>query len=164
MFQPFIHSVPVLRAQYLCASHVKPDFVVSEDMVPSQNIAESLLPSSEIIDLYELFLGIPWDTPPPQIASPADDRAEICTTYPAPTFITFPPLNWHKIPQTFYNHGQKQWDFERSESISFSVNGHPGVNMGDALHGRFTGLDGRDDLVLQDANGAISCRLSVRSS
>lgn len=34
--------------------------------------------------------------------------------------------------------------------------------MGDALRGRLTGLDGRDDLVLQDAGRAISCRLSVR--
>ena len=154
--------MPVLRAQYLCGSHVKPDFVASE--VPSQNVAESLLPSSDIKDLYELFMGIPWDTPPPQIDSPIDDRAGVCATYPAPTPITFPPLNWRKIPQTAYDHGRKQYDFKRSESVSFSVNGHPGVNLGDALHGRFTGLDGRDDPVLQDANGAISCRLSVRSS
>jgi len=36
--------------------------------------------------------------------------------------------------------------------------------MGDALRKRFTGLDGRDDLMLQDARGAISCRLLVRLS
>jgi hypothetical protein len=33
--------------------------------------------------------------------------------------------------------------------------------MGDALHKKFTGLDGRDDPVLQGASGAISCRLMV---
>jgi hypothetical protein len=33
--------------------------------------------------------------------------------------------------------------------------------MGDALRKTFTGLDGRDDPVLEDAAGAISCRLLV---
>jgi len=33
--------------------------------------------------------------------------------------------------------------------------------MGDALRKEFTGLDGRDDPVLQEAAGAISCRLLV---
>lgn len=33
--------------------------------------------------------------------------------------------------------------------------------MGDALRKVFTGLDGRDDPVLQEATGAISCRLLV---
>jgi len=38
-----------------------------------------------------------------------------------------------------------------SECISFGVNGLPGVNMGDALQKRFMGLDGLDNLELQDA-------------
>jgi hypothetical protein len=33
--------------------------------------------------------------------------------------------------------------------------------MGDALRKRFAGLDGRDDRVLKDPAGAISCRLLV---
>jgi len=33
--------------------------------------------------------------------------------------------------------------------------------MGDALRKQFTGLDGRDDPVLQDTTGVISCRLMV---
>lgn len=74
------------------------------------------------------------------------------------------PSNWFRIPQMPYNQGRKSWDFKPLEPISFSVNGRPGVNMGDALHRRFTGLDGRDDLILQDAGDVISCRLSVRLS
>ena len=52
-------------------------------------------------------------------------------------------------------------DFEMSEPIPFSVNGRPGINMGDALRKKFTGLDGWDDPVLQEAASAISCRLLV---
>jgi len=81
---------------------------------------------------------------------------------PPPQAKTFPPPNWYKIPQKTYDHGLKQWDFIPLECISFGVYGHPGVNVMDALQKRFTGLDGRDDPVLQGANSAISCRLSVR--
>jgi len=35
------------------------------------------------------------------------------------------------------------------------------MNLKDALHKEFAGLDGRDDPMLQDAAGAISCRLLV---
>ena len=80
-----------------------------------------------------------------------------------PQAETFPP-NWRKIPQEVYNHGKKQWNFILSEPISFSVNGCPGVNIGDVLRKDFTGLDGRDDSVLRDAGGSILCRLSVRLS
>ena len=76
---------------------------------------------------------------------------------PAPAF----PPNWIRVPQRGYDYGRKQWNFERSEPISFSVNGRPGINMGDALRKSFAELDGRDDPVLQDAQGAISCRLLV---
>jgi len=80
---------------------------------------------------------------------------------PPPQAPTFPPHNWNCIPQRVYDYGQKQRDFIPSESIYFGVNGRPGVNMGDALSKRFAGLDSRDELVLQDASGAISCRFSV---
>jgi len=82
------------------------------------------------------------------------------TLSPAPSLplaATF-PLNWIKVPQRSYDHGRKQWSFKRLESVSFSVGGRPGINLGDALHKTFEGLDNRDDPVLQDASGAISCR------
>ena len=47
------------------------------------------------------------------------------------------------------------------ETVSFSVSGRPGINLGDALRKTFDGLDSRDDPVLQDASGAISCRFMV---
>jgi len=116
-------------------------------------------------------------TPPsssPQIITPVDDGERLSAIYsvstpplpPIPAYQTTPfyPSNWRKIPQKVYNHGKKQWYFRPSEPILFHVNGCPGVNMGDALRKKFTGLDGRDDLMLQDAREAISCRLWVRSS
>jgi len=148
-------------------------FVLSEDILLSQNIPESILPpaSPDLAYLHELLLETPSDllssqvapnslvlhgapgssSFPPQIPTSVDDRA-------------FYAPNWRKIPQEVYNHGRKQWGFTPSEPILFPVNGCPGLNMGDALRKRFTGLDGRDDLVLQDARGAISCRLLVRLS
>ena len=116
-------------------------------------------------------------TPPsfsPQIVAPVNDEARLCPIYPVSTPPLPPipasqaaplfPSNWRKIPQQVYDHGKKQWDFQPSEPILFHVNGHLGVNMGDALRKKFTGLDGRDDLILQDARHSISCRLWVRSS
>lgn len=84
-------------------------------------------------------------------------------TQPAPSSspVTVPPLNWTRVPQRDYNHGRRQRNFERTDPISFNVDGHPGINMGDALRKMFTGLDGRDDPVLRDAGGAISCRFLV---
>jgi len=83
---------------------------------------------------------------------------------PLPQTPTFLPYNWHHIPQKIYGYGRRQWDFAQSESIYFGVNGRPGINMRDALLERFTGLDSRDELVLQDASGAVSCRFLVRLS
>jgi len=111
-------------------------------------------------------------SPPPQVTAPVDDRTTICVVCsasaslppPIPQAATIPPPNWHKIPQKTYDHGRKQWNYTPSECISFGVNGRPGVNMGDALRKRFTGLDGRDDPVLRDAGKVISCRFSVRLS
>ncbi|KAF9644512.1 hypothetical protein BDM02DRAFT_3121809, partial [Thelephora ganbajun] len=69
------------------------------------------------------------------------------------------PSNWIQVPQRIYNHGCRQWDFEQSEPIFFSVDGSPGINMQHALRKNFAGLDGRDDQMLQNTVGAISCRL-----
>lgn len=145
-------------------------------MPPSQNVPELLLPSTslDLENIYELILGTPWDAFPPQIATLTDDRVGLCAAcsastslpppIPSPQATAFPPPNWRKIPQKAYDHGRKQWYYTPLKSISFSVNGRLGVNMGNALRKRFTDLDGRDDLVLQDASRAISCRSSVRSS
>jgi len=171
--------------QYFRAPPANQDFVFFEEMLPFQNVPEVLLPSTSfnISDPHESIPGIPLDAPQvydwellrvacsvsgllsPPILPPQ------ATTFPSPQTTTFPsqatvfsPPNWRKIPQKTYSYGLKQWNFTPLESILFSVNGRPGVNMGDALRKVFTGLDGRDDLVLQDASSAISCRLSVRSS
>ena len=109
---------------------------------------------------------------PPQLAITVDDMTRSCVVYSASTSVPPPtlqtiipsPCNWYRIPQKAYGHGQKQWDFTPSECVSFKVDGFPGVNMRDAFRKRFTGLVGRDDLVLQDARNAISCRLLVRLS
>ncbi|KAF9786268.1 hypothetical protein BJ322DRAFT_1108130 [Thelephora terrestris] len=78
---------------------------------------------------------------------------------PSPQPVTFEPPKWQEIPQRRYNYGRKQWDYKPSEPILFQVNGFPGVNVGDALRNEFTGLEGRDDLVLRDAKMAFSCRI-----
>jgi hypothetical protein len=121
----------------------------------------------------------PQDVPassdfPPQTTTPIDDGIRLCAVcsalisppspVPSPQTATFPPFNWKMIPQNVYDRGKKQWDFIPSESVRFSANGFPGMNMGDAFRERFTDLDGRDDPVLQDASNVISYRLSVRLS
>lgn len=158
------------------------DFIASEEMVSSQNIPESLAPDLDLEYIYK-FMATPLDSqttqeippnlplfrdldPSPQTPSPVDNTTGLClvrsaSASPPPST---PPPNWQRIPQNAYDHGKKQWNFTRSEDISFGVNGRPGVNMRDALRKRFTGLDGRDELVLQDASSVISCRLLVRLS
>lgn len=94
-----------------------------------------------------------------------DYELEARTSPPTPIAIpsparTFLPPGWYQIPQAVYDFGTKQYDFERSESVSFHVDGCLGQNMGDALRNQFPGLCGRDDPVLQGARGAISCRMS----
>ena len=81
---------------------------------------------------------------------------------PLPHATVSLPQILHKIPQEVYNHGRKQWDFTPSECIYFGVNGHLGMNMGDALQRRLMNLDGRDEPVLRDGGSAISCRFLVR--
>jgi len=151
-------------------------------MFPSQNVPELVSPftSLDLEYLYGFFLETPPDMPSdqgvtpsssqdPQIADPVDDRARLCpfcslSIPPPPSIpqtVTFPPINWCRIPQEPYDYGHKQWDYTPLTPIPFSVNGSPGVNMGDALGKRFTGLDGWDERVLQDASRAISCHFSV---
>jgi len=76
---------------------------------------------------------------------------------------TMPHHILYKIPQEPYALWRQQ-NFQPSQSITFSVNGSLGVNMGDIRRKCFKGLDGRDDPVLQGALGAITCRLKVRRS
>ena len=113
--------------------------------------------------------------PSPRIIHPVNDEARPSIIHsasipplpPTPTpsqTATFHPSDWRKIPQKVYGYGKKQWDFRPSEPVLFHVNGRPGVNMGDAFRKKFTGLDGRDDLMLRLAGDAFSCRLWVRSS
>ena len=89
-----------------------------------------------------LYLPPPLSLPPTQPATPL-------------------PPNWHEIPLTPYNHGRKQWDYTPSGPVLFQVKGCPGVSLGNALRKKFAGLEGRDDLVLQNAKKAISCRFLV---
>jgi hypothetical protein len=91
---------------------------------------------------------------------------EEAKTQPAPSLppAATLPLNWIRVPQRGYDRGRNQSSFKRLRTVYFSVDGRPGINVGDALRKTFKGLDGRDDPVLQDAAGAISCRFLVSSS
>lgn len=71
-------------------------------------------------------------------------------------------INWRKIPQEHYTPKTGDKAFLRQQGVTFSVNGVTGFNMKRALDRAFTGLDGRDDPVLENANGPVSCRLLVR--
>ena len=70
-----------------------------------------------------------------------------------------PPISY--VAETAFDHGLKQR--RRSESITFSTNGLPGVNMRDPRRKRFTGLEGRDDLVLQGAGYPSNISTQVRA-
>jgi len=96
--------------------------------------------------------------PPPTLTDPFYLYELLLMETPIlPQPVIFLPPKWHKIPQQPYN--QRQWDFRPAQDILFPVHGQPGVNMGDALRKRFTTLEGRDDLVLQGARTAFSCRI-----
>ena len=170
------------------------DFIVSEEMLLSQNIPEILNASPDLEYLFKLISETPADTQPtqgiapdslsshvsdplnspPQIAATFDDITRLCIVCsalasiplptPPPQAITSPPCNWYRIPQEAYSHGKRQWDFVPLQCISFEVDGFPGMNMRDAFQKRFTDLVGRDDQVLQDSPAAVSCRLSVSLS
>ena len=108
---------------------------------------------------------------PPQATPPVDGRTILCVVcsaqtslpppMPSPQVATLPPPSWYRVPQNPYEYGQRQSTFTPSKRIFFSINGHPGVNVGDALRKKLTGVDGRDDPVLQDASSVISCWLWV---
>jgi len=66
------------------------------------------------------------------------------------------------IPQERYIHRAGGGRFPQSDDIIFSVGNALGFNMNDALFGCFTGLGGRDDPVLENADGPVTCRLLVR--
>ena len=103
---------------------------------------------------YSFLLSLPPTLPP--LPPP------IPPTQPQP--VTFLPEKWHEIPLTPYDHGRKQWDYTPLGTVLFQVKGYPGVNMGAALRKKFAGLEGRDDLVLQNTKKAISCRFLVHFS
>ena len=67
-----------------------------------------------------------------------------------------------RIPQKRYTQRNGNKSCLRLEEISFSIGNTPGINLRAALAQVFTGLDGRDDPVLEDANGPVSCRILVR--
>lgn len=107
---------------------------------------------------------VPSVIPPVRLLRMCCDKFLISRTpQPSQSLSLAPALapTWIEIPQRIYKQGNRQWDFKRSEPISFSVNGLPGINMGDALRKYFTGLDGRDDPMFQNGTGAVSCRFMV---
>lgn len=72
------------------------------------------------------------------------------------------PISWWKIPQQIYVPKVGKRSFPRSLVVTFSVHGVPGFNLKCALDRTFAGLDGRDNPVLENAKGPVSCRLLVR--
>lgn len=107
--------------------------------------------SADENDIPRTCAVFPVSTPPPPYLPPRSPQA-----------VTFCPPKWHQIPQTPYS--WNQWDFTELGSTLFQANGFPGVSMGDALRQTFTALEGRDDLMFQDAGKAILFRLWVRLS
>ena len=96
-----------------------------------------------------------------QYASKKPSHVETTQLVPfLPSATTF-PIDWIKVPQRSYDHGRKQWSFKPSEPIPFRTNGRPGISLRDALRKKFADLDDRDDPMLRDARGAVSCRLLV---
>lgn len=148
------------------------DSVAPKQMPLSYDAFEPALFSASF-DLSYLYDPLPMET---QLESTdIDGRTKICAIYsssisppplplPSPHIFTFQPPKWYEIPQRRYNRGRKQRGYTQSEPTLFQVVGFPGVNMGDALRGKFDGLENQSDLVLQDAKMAISCRILVRSS
>ena len=151
-------------------------------MVGLDSIApEQTVLSYETLDPAIFFTALDFShlcEPPPMEtqldARSSDDGATIPTAcssliLPSPSLPplrleTFHPPKWHEIPQRRYKYGKKQWSYTLSEPLLFQVDGSPGINMGDAFRQKFVGLKGRDDLVLQYAKKAISCRFLVRLS
>ena len=70
-------------------------------------------------------------------------------------------INWREIPQRKYSPKVGNKPPSQLKAVTFSVKGVPGFNLQRALNRIFTGLDGRDNPVLENANGPVSCRLLV---
>ena len=70
--------------------------------------------------------------------------------------------NLIEVPQRVHKHGNRKRDFKRSEPISSSGNGPPGINMEDVLRKYSISLDDQDDPTLQNAPVAITIRFTVR--
>ena len=152
-----------------------PDFAYPYELFENSS---SIRSSRELETALNSCFPLHYDPAPssfsPQPISPVNNAAGPWTIYSAPVPLWLPtpapsqkttgcPFNWRKIPQTVYGWGKKQSGYQPSEPILFHVDGRPGVNMGDALRNVFTGLDGRDDPIFQDAGKSFSCRLMVRS-
>lgn len=143
---------------------LRSDPLISEGGLVSQAMFELSPPSGlfDPLDFDELF---PME---PNTQPISDDNGQqisivhptqvlpLSPSPPPPQPITFDPPKWQEIPQRRYK--QKQWDFKPSRSTLFEVNSFPGMNLGEALRNRFTGLEGRDEPVLQGAKNAIACR------
>lgn len=72
------------------------------------------------------------------------------------------PICWRRIPQQQYTPRMRDRSFLQLQRIAFSIDGVPGFSIQRALDQVFVGLDGRDDPVLENASGPVSCRLLVR--
>jgi len=53
---------------------------------------------------------------------------------PAGGFTWDASSRWFEVPQWAYAHGDRQWDFKRSEPISFIVSGLPGKHVPQAIN------------------------------
>ena len=149
----------------------EPGSVAPAQMSPSYSILEPALFSTPLDPSY-LWELLSTETQSGAQLTGVNDRANVYAAYsplilsPSPPLhpsqpITFEPPKWHEIPQRPYDFGRKQRGYTPSGPILFQVNGFPGVSMGDALRGTFTSLENQNDLVLQDAKMAISCRFLV---
>ena len=67
----------------------------------------------------------------------------------------------HEIPQLPYTPARTPGSFTPAESVSFSVNGAPGISVSQAIAGEYEGLDGRDDGISSFGGNKISCRIQV---
>lgn len=128
-------------------SNIRPE----DTVMPTNYVARGYSPC------YETVLG-PGVTSTSGVYPTFVAPAATLSIPPLPVSPTF-PIHWMKIPQRDYTHGSKQLDFNRLNPIFFSTKGYPGVNLGDLLRKNFSLLDGRDDPMLQNASGTVSCRL-----
>lgn len=159
-----------------------PASAYSEDCSPTEWLLRSYNPDPvafQQMPLPQIFfhdhfpspLPYSWDElhpvenqPNAQLADVSDQSTSAVHSPPIPLPLTLPhpqpvavaPPEWHIVPQRLYR--LKQSNYIPSESIPFQADGFPGINMGDALRKQFAALKGRDDLVMDGAKKAFSCR------